>query len=155
MLLRLPNEPVGASAPNFLATAVSPGTLLCTFLCFCSPLSSGSVCVYLCVFMSAFFHAAYQISTFTQRPPPPHLLHLLLCLCKWSSHLGLMKAGSKSECRAATGPLLCSFTVTSRAERLAWSPLWLKRDSTTDRSEDFSHPTDMIGGKWRHTCTHS
>lgn len=97
----LPNEPVWVCSPNFLTGAVSPETLLCTFLGFC--FSSGSVCVFLCVFMSAFFQAGYQISTFTQQPLPHlrHLPHLLLCLCKWSSHLGLMKAGIKYECETA------------------------------------------------------
>lgn len=101
MLMRLPNEPVWASAPNFLTAAVSPGTLLCTFLCFCSPpFFWFCLCVLMCVYVCIFPRGLSNLHVHTA-PPPFYLLHLLLCLCKWSSHLGLMKAGSKSECRAA------------------------------------------------------
>lgn len=87
----------------------------------------GSVCVYLCVFMSAFFKAPYRISTFTdsqstEQPHPPSL-----CFCRWTAHLVFMKQGSK----LSVSPLwtafilpAVSFTVTfllGRQPGLLWT----------------------------------
>lgn len=67
----------------------------------------GSVCVYLCVFMSAFFKAPYRISTFTdsqstEQPHPPSL-----CFCRWTAHLAFMKQGSK----LSVSPLWTTFIL--------------------------------------------
>lgn len=104
------NEPVRVCAPNVLALAVSPETRslsLCTFLRFLFFFFYGSVCVYLCVFMSAFFKAPYRISTFTdsqstEQPHPPSL-----CFCRWTAHLVFMKQGSK----LSVSPLWTAFIL--------------------------------------------
>lgn len=62
---------------------------------------SGSLSVFLCVFMSAFLRAPYQISTFTDsqstehRAKPLHPLPPSLCWFAWTDHLVFMKEGSK------------------------------------------------------------
>lgn len=144
----LPNEPVWVCSPNFLTIAVSPETLLCTFLgVFFLPLSSGSVCVFLCVFMSAFFPSGLS-NLHVHTSAPSHLPHLLPCLCKWSSHLGLMKAGIKSECQPAADRFYPA--LQSRDGEGAGV------DTSAQQAEAKNSLTfvsqEMMGVIWRHTC---
>lgn len=72
------------------------------------PFHSGSVCVYICVFMSAFFKAPYRISSPTdsrrtsRAPSTPFSLRRLRVFVDGRAHLVLMKVAQiRGECQAA------------------------------------------------------
>lgn len=97
------------------------------------------MCVYVCIFPSGLSNL------YVHTAPPPNLL---LCLCKWSSHLGSMKAGIKPECQTAAErfyPALQSHdgqgaSVDTSAQQTE------AKNSLTFVSQD------MMGVIGRHTC---